>query len=119
MAGADTDNADLERANEYLHDADGNLVGLEHVDAYVKRVKAKINLSRAQAANVVAYMLVGGFVLSLPLYACSVALMTAEHGDRVATVFTRWYDVIAPLVGAVIGGLFGMSIAGRQGGDKD
>ena len=119
MAGADADNTDLERTSEYLRDADGSLVGLEPVDSYVRRVKAKIHLSRAHAANVVAYLLVGGFVLSLPLYALAVGLMTTEASQRVVTVFTRWYDVVAPLVGAVIGGLFGISIAGRQGEEKD
>jgi hypothetical protein len=37
----------------------------------------------------------------------------------VDAVFGKWYDVVAPLVGAVIGALFGMTIASRQREEVD
>ena len=81
---------------------------------YVKRTKATIGLSKAKAANIVAYMLVGGLVSSLLLYVLAVALAPAEASEQIAAVFNKWYDVVAPLAGAVIGALFGMSIANRR-----
>jgi len=114
MDGVDGDNIDLEPTNQYLRKVESGVLGLEPVDAYVKRVKARINLSNAQAANVAAYMLVGGVVLSLPLYVLAVVLVTRESSGEIATVFTKWYDVVAPLAGAVIGALFGMRVASRE-----
>lgn len=114
MAETGGDHIDLEPTDQYLRKTDVGLLGLESIDAYVRRVKARIKLSRARAANVVAYILVGGVVFSLPLYVLAVALVTGDVSEDLATVFTKWYDVVAPLLGAVIGALFGMSIATRQ-----
>ena len=109
MAGASGDKLDLEPTDQYVPKTD-----LESVDAYVKRVKAEIKLKRARAANIVAYILVAGVVLSLPLYVLAEVLVSGGSSEQMSSVFTKWYDVVAPLLGAVLGALFGMSIAGRQ-----
>jgi hypothetical protein len=89
-------------------------VDLEATDAYLRQAKADVHRSKARAANWVALILVLGLVLSLPLNVVTMALIsgegTATHLDR---VFQRWYDILAPLVGAVVGYLFGLSASER------
>ena len=111
---------DIEPVEQYVqpaeHGADG--LRLEPVDSYVKRVKATISLSKARAANLVAYIMVIGVVSALPIYAVLyVILATSGHSDstgELGAVFTKWFDVVGPLLGAVIGALFGLSVAARQ-----
>jgi hypothetical protein len=108
--------------NEPIENSSGDSsVGLEPLDAYVTRSKAQRELVKARTAGRVALILVSGLVLSLPLYVFAMALSLSgiDFSDRITTVFTKWYDVMAPLVGAVIGALFGLSIANRRGGDAD
>jgi hypothetical protein len=88
----------------------GNQVDLEATDSYLSQAKAEVHRSKARTANVVATVLVLGLVLSLPLHVLAMASSSTEatvtHLDR---AFQRWYDILAPLVGAVIGYLFGLS----------
>lgn len=92
----------------------GGEVDLEATDAYLTQVKAEVHRSKARAANWVALILVLGLVISLPLNVVAMAMIcgegTATHLDR---VFQRWYDILAPLVGAVVGYLFGISVSER------
>jgi hypothetical protein len=92
----------------------GGEVDLEPTDAYLRQVKAEVHRSKARTANWVALILVLGLVISLPLNVLATAWISAEstatHLDR---VFQRWYDIFAPLVGAVVGYLFGMSASER------
>jgi hypothetical protein len=118
MAEADGDRLDLESITRYMIKTDNPTVGLEHVDSYVKRTKAAIGLSKAKAANVIAYILLGGLVVSLPLYIVALAIMPTGSYEQLALVFGKWYDVVAPLAGAIIGALFGMSLASRRSEDK-
>lgn len=119
MAETEGDIFDLESTTTYVRRDDSPAVGLEHIDNYVRRTKADIVLSKAKAANIISYILLGGLVLSLPLYIIAIAIMPIEHAPQLASVFGKWYDVVAPLAGAVIGGLFGMSIANRRNASKD
>jgi hypothetical protein len=99
--------------------ANGGRVDLEPTDAYIRRTKADVHRSKAQAANRVALVLVLGLVLSLPLYIVMIGLFPSEvttaHFER---VFIKWYDVMSPLVGAVIGALFGLSLSDRKGREE-
>lgn len=119
MAETNGDRIDLEPTDQYVRKTDVGLLGLESIDAYLRRVKAEIKMSRARAANVVAYILVAGLVFSLPLYVLAVAVVSGDVSEDLAAVFTKWYDVVAPLIGAVIGALFGMSIASRRTDQSD
>ena len=84
-------------------------VELEDTENYIRKAHADIKRSEARTARFVAITLVLGLVVSLPLY-MAVALMVEPNSlDRVDPVFRRWYDIVAPLLGAVIGGLFGIA----------
>jgi hypothetical protein len=102
-----------EKNDAYLSPCDSNEVGLESPDNYLKRVRADKEREKAKVANWVALILVSGLVLSLPFYVFTIWLVGAESTD-VEEIFGKWYDVTAPLVGAVIGALFGLSIANRN-----
>jgi uncharacterized integral membrane protein len=114
MPAVDSRKMDLESIDQYIRGPDRRPVELEATEGYLRRVRAQINLSKSRAANIVAYALVAGIVASLPLYVVAVCLMPAVSVDVLSVVFTKWYDVVAPLMGAVIGALFGMSIASRR-----
>lgn len=92
----------------------GGEVDLEATDVYLKRAKADVHRSKARAANSVALILVLGLVLSLPFYVLAIASVsseaTATHLER---IFVKWYDVVSPLVGAVVGALFGLTFSDR------
>src|SRR5262245_9931408 len=95
---------------------DGKL-DLEPTDAYLKRAKADIHRSKARAANRVALILVIGLILSLPLSVSAMASVSADSsGAHMERIFQRWFDIMSPLVGAVICALFGLSVSerGRQ-----
>lgn len=109
---------DLESTERYLQLPGESVLQLEPVDVYVGRVKAHISLSKARAANQVAHVLVWGLVLSLPLNALVIGFGRPEASTEIAGVFTKWYDIVAPLLGAVIGALFGLSIASRSREDS-
>jgi hypothetical protein len=119
MAAADRDAIELEPTTEYLRrvelPVDTRPMNEENTSDYIKRVQATIGVTKARTANVVAYILLGGVVLSLPIYVVALAVLPVGHSEQLATVFAKWYDVVAPLAGAVIGGLFGLSIADKRG----
>ena len=82
----------------------GDEVDLEALDAYIRRAKADVHRSKARAANWVALILVLGLVLSLPFYAVAIASVSSEPtATHVERIFLKWYDVVSPLVGAVVG----------------
>ncbi len=95
----------------------GGEVDLEATDAYVKRARADVHRSKARAANWVALILVLGLVLSLPFYVVAIASLSSEPtSTHIERIFLKWYDVVSPLVGAVVGALFGLSFSekGRE-----
>ena len=108
------DHLDLESIDDYLRTDGNGTIGLESPDVYLKRVKAAIKLSKARAANIVALVLVIGVVLSLPLHAVTLFLTSPDAYKEVNDVFSKWYDVVVPLLGVVIGAMFGISIASRE-----
>jgi|GEM_PF-3530539 hypothetical protein len=114
MTSADEPRIDIESTDDYVRPAQNGILQLEPVDSYVKRVTANIKLSKAKAANWIGYTLVFGVVSSLYLYVWAVMASERDVSEQLATVFSKWYDVVGPLLGAVIGALFGMSIASRQ-----
>src|SRR5713101_1879162 len=90
----------------------GREVDLEATDAYVKRAKADVHRSKARSANWVSLILVLGLVLSLPFYVVAIASFPSEPTPtHIERIFLKWYDVVSPLVGAVIGALFGLSFS--------
>jgi hypothetical protein len=92
----------------------GGQVDVEPTDAYVKRARADVHRSKARAANWVALILVLGLVLSLPFYVVAIASLSSEPtATHIERIFLKWYDVVSPLVGAVIGALFGLSFSER------
>ena len=105
---------DLESIDAYIRKSNGGALRLESPEAYLKRVRAAIKWSKSRAANWVAIILVLGLVGSLPLYVFAVGSINPEDSNEINIVFQKWYDVVAPLLGAVIGALFGMSIASRE-----
>jgi hypothetical protein len=114
MAADNGPNVDLEPPEAYAaQPADGPL-GLEPTDDYVKRLKADVHRDKAKAANRVALILVLALVLYFPIYVLVIAFApsepTATHLER---VFLKSYDVLSPLVGMVIGALFGLSLSDR------
>src|SRR5262249_1132250 len=111
---ADEHRGDVDLESTPSQKGEGGLVSLEPVDGYVRRVRAEIRLSWVRAANVVAYILVAGVVGSLPLYVLAVGWLGEAWSKDAVPVFTKWYDVVSPLLGAVIGALFGITIATRQ-----
>ena len=113
------DPIDKEDTNQYLRRLDNGLVDLEPQTSYLQRAKVAMNMSKTRAANWVAIILVVGLVLSLPLSVFAMLKVDAEQAKLIESVFDRWYDVVAPVLGAVVGALFGISIAGRQKGDSD
>lgn len=114
MSKAGSGKVDLESIDQYLRGPERSPVELEPTAGYFRRVRAQINLSKARAANIVAYVLVTGLVASLPLYILAVWIAPTDSSELLSVVFTKWYDVVSPLLGAVIGALFGMSIASRR-----
>ena len=114
-----TDRVDLESTASYLRSDSSGPVDLESPGQYMERARADVHRSKAKAANVVAYILVTGLVLSLPLCLLAVGLAGGQIGENTAAVFTKWYDVVAPLLGAVIGAMYGMSIANRRNAAGD
>ena len=102
----------IEKDEEYLSPYSTNELGLESPDNYLKRVRADKEKEKARVANWVAIILVSGMVLSLPFYIFTVWLVGSDS-PNVNEIFEKWYDVTAPLVGAVIGALFGLSMANR------
>jgi hypothetical protein len=98
---------------------DGGEVDLEATDSYLSQAKADVHRSKARAANWVALILVFGLVLSLPLNVLAMASISGEgtitHLDG---AFQRWYDILAPLVGAVVGYLFGLTAFERGHRDR-
>jgi hypothetical protein len=120
MAAVDRDAIEIEPATDYLRRADfpednTRPLNEENTSDYIQRVQATIGVTKARTANVVAYILLGGVVLSLPVYVVAITVLPVGHYEQLATVFGKWYDVVAPLAGAVIGGLFGLTIADRRG----
>ena len=109
---------DLESTDDYVRPLENGMLQLEPVDSYVKRVTADIKLSKAKAANWIGYILVLGVVTSLYLYVWAVMNSERDVAEQLERVFFKWYDVVAPLLGAVIGAMFGMSIASRQKDDS-
>jgi hypothetical protein len=108
------ENVDLEATGQFAARAPGGRVDLEATDVYLRRAKADVHRSKARAANRVALILVLGLVLSLPFYIVVIASLPSEatttHLERIVL---RWYDVVSPLVGAVIGALFGLTFSDR------
>ena len=98
MATQNGENIDVEPNEHYVQLVEHGRLGLEPIDVYVRRVKAEIRLSKARAANTVAYILVGGVVLSLPLFLVAALWVNKDSAEVVANVFEKWYDVVAPLV---------------------
>jgi hypothetical protein len=106
--------ADLEPTHQYAGAPPGSRVDLEATAAYMKRAKADIHRSKAQAANRIALILVLGLVLGFPFYVLAIGIFQSEAAaTHLERVFLRMYDVIGPLVGAVIGALFGLSFSER------
>ena len=114
MVSQEDPKVDLEPTDQYATSPNGGKVDLEGTDVYLRRAKADVHRSKAQAANRIALVLVFGLVISLPFYVVAVGLFqseaTATHIER---IFMKWYDVVSPLVGAVVGALFGLSFADR------
>ena len=96
----------------YVSPYSTNALGLESPNNYLKRIRADKEKEKAKVANWVAIILVSGMVLSLPFYVFTVWLIGSDS-TNVNEIFEKWYDVTAPLVGAVIGALFGLSIANK------
>jgi ABC-type spermidine/putrescine transport system permease subunit II len=92
---------------------------LEATDAYLKRAKADAHRSKTRAANWVALILVLGLVMSLPVYVIALASLSADTAStNLDRIFLKWYDVVSPLVGAVIGALFGLTFSERDRADR-
>jgi hypothetical protein len=120
MTPADRDVIQIESAEDYLRRVELPIdntppLNEENVSDYIKRAQATIGMTKARTANSIAYILLGGVVLSLPVYVVAIAVLPTGHYEQLASVFSKWYDVVAPLAGAVIGGLFGLSVANRRG----
>lgn len=93
----------------------GGQVDLEATDSYLRQAKAEVHRSKARAANWVALILVLSLVLSLPLNVVAMASISGEGtGTHLDRVFQRWNDILAPLVGAVVGYLFGLRAGERE-----
>jgi hypothetical protein len=114
MTTADGPNLDLEPPGAYTVTPAGGPVGLEPTDDYLRRVKAEVHRAKAQAANRVALILVLALVLYFPIYILAVSFLPAEPtATHLERVFLKSYDVLSPLVGMVIGALFGLSLSDR------
>lgn len=94
-------------------------VDLEATDAYLRRAKADAQRLKARATNWIALILVIGLVLSLPLQVVAVAWFPGEAKvSQLEHVFERWYDVLTPLVAAVVGALFGLGLSERANSQR-
>jgi hypothetical protein len=110
---------DLEGTDKYEAKSPNGEVGLEATNSYLRRARADVHRSKAKAANWVALILVFGLVLSLPFYVIAIGLFTSETGAaHIERIFLKWYDVVSPLVGAVVGALFGLSLSDRGREDR-
>ena len=85
---------------------DGGLE-VEAPENYIRKAHADVKRSEAKTARLVAIVLVLALVVSFPLQ-LAIFLIEPSSMDRVEPVFRRWYDIVAPLVGMVIGGIFGL-----------
>ena len=84
---------------------------LEETDSYIRRVSARIRWRKARTASVVAVLLVASLVLSMPFYVLLAVFGPATVKLDVEQAFQRWYDVVSPLVGTIIGAMYGLAIA--------
>jgi hypothetical protein len=105
---------DGKRIGNIANDSSAGQVDLEATDAYLRRAKADVHRSKARAANSVALILVLGLIVSLPFYVLALSVFPSEvAGAHLERIFMKWYDVVSPLVGAVIGALFGLTFSDK------
>lgn len=96
-----------------------NDLDLEDVAGYVHLTKAKAaaKILKAKATAWVALILILAVVLALPLHVAVVAYAFPSDVARLDTAFAKWYDVMSPLAGVVVGALFGLSMATKSGAE--
>lgn len=86
-------------------------VDLEPAESYVKKVRADVTRSKANAAIWVTVILAVGMVVSLPIYLIAILLVENEQNQLVAQVFGEWYRTVSPILAAAVGALLGVSLA--------
>ena len=91
-------------------------IDLEQPDLYLRQVRAEIKKSKTRAANWVAIILVIGVVAAVFVHVA--ALLLGAPPEEMDAVFDNWYHVVSPLLGVVIGALFGMTLASRRETDE-
>ena len=87
-----------ERAEEFRLDVDP-------VENYLRRVPVEMERDRSKTANLVALLLVGGVVASLPCHLWALWLLPSS-ADPIAKVFEQWNAIVSPLAGAAIGAYY-------------
>src|SRR5687767_4805651 len=83
-------------------------IDVEPVDQFLRH-EQHLEREKAKTANLLALLLVGGVLGSLPIYLVAVWILP-QAVDRFASGFDKWLTLVSTLAGTAIGAYYGARV---------